>query len=65
MKEYQYRVCAKRKATGDVINLYVWAENTDAATHKLCGVLFGHLCEYEWRGTGPVYENNEIVSRTI
>lgn len=65
MKEYQYRVSAKCKDTGDIIKLYVWAENGEIATHKLCGVLFGYDCEYEWRGTCPMYENNKIVSRDI
>ncbi|MEI3100991.1 MAG: hypothetical protein V8T45_04005 [Oscillospiraceae bacterium] len=65
MKEYQYRISAKCKDTGDNIRLYVWAENADAATHKLCGILFGYHCEYEWCGTSPMYEGNKIISRDI
>lgn len=65
MKEYEYRVSAKCKDTGDYINLYVWAENGDIATAKFAGVLFGHNCEYEWRGTSPMYENNQLISREV
>lgn len=65
MKEYQYRVSAKCKDTGDCISLYVWAENGDIATAKLAGILFGYNCEYEWRGTSPMYENNQPISRAI
>ncbi len=65
MKEYKYRVSVKCKDTGDIIELYVWAENGEIATNKLCDVLIGYRCEYEWRGTGPMYKNNQIVSRDI
>ena len=63
MKEYLYSVSTKNKRTGEKIELLVWAENGDIATGKLAGVLFGYYCEHEWTGTGPVHEDNEIVSR--
>ena len=28
-------------------------------------VLIGPECEYEWTGTGPIYENNQTVRREI
>ncbi len=63
MKEYKWSVGLRHKATGDRMSVYVWAPTNDEATHKLCGVLIGWECEYDWTGTGPVYENNEPVER--
>lgn len=63
MKEYLYSVGVKHKKTGEKINLYVWAQNVDEATHSLTGSLIGYDREYAWTGSGPVYENNKIVER--
>lgn len=63
MTEILYRVGVKHKTTGEKQNLFVWAKNTDEATHKLTGTLIGYNCEYVWTGTGPEYENNQLVTR--
>ena len=63
MKEYLFNVSIKHKETREKINLFVWAENVDSATNSLCGSLIGYNCEYEWRGSCPVYNNNKIVER--
>lgn len=63
MKEHLYSVGLEHKQTGERIDLQVWARNTDEATHKLTGVLIGYSCPYRWTGSGPVYENNKIVTR--
>lgn len=65
MKEHLYEVSLRHVKTGERITLQVWAENTDAATDGLVDVLIGYRCEYEWRGTGPVYKDNKLVSRTV
>ena len=65
MTEQLFRVSMKHKQTEEKIGLYVWAENVDAATGKLCSTLLGHDCEYIWLGSGPVYENNEVIKREI
>ena len=65
MKEYKWSVGLRHKATGTRLDVHVWAPTNDEATHKLCGVLIGPECEYEWTGTGPVYENNQTVGRDI
>lgn len=65
MKERLYSVGLKHKKTGEKTNLYVWAKNVDDATHSLCGSLIGYDREYEWTGSGPVYENNKIVERKV
>lgn len=65
MKEHLYSVSLRHAKTGERLTLHVWAENTDAATDKLCGTLIGYHCEYEWRGTSPVYKDNKLVSRTL
>lgn len=61
MKEYKWSVGLRHKATWERLNVTVWAPTNDEATHKLCGVLIGPECDYEW--TGPVYENNKTVER--
>lgn len=63
MKEYKWSVGLRHKATREKLNVTVWASKNEDATHKLCGVLIGPECEYEWTGTGPVYENNQRVER--
>lgn len=64
MKEYLYSVCMTHKKSGERIKLDVWATGTDEATHKVVGAIGGYRGEYEWRGTGPVYRNNERVTRS-
>ena len=63
MTEQLFRVSMKHNQTGEKLSLYVWAENVDKATGQLCGVLLGHDREYSWLGSGPVYENNEVITR--
>lgn len=65
MKQQLFEVSAKNKMTGEVINIHVWAKNVDEATRQLCDPLFGAYGEYTWQGSGPVYENNEVVWRFI
>lgn len=65
MKEYLYQVGIKDKRTGEKIKLRIWAENTDAATHKVTNALFGAYGEYSWTGSGPIYENNKLVEREV
>ena len=45
---------------GEAVSTWVLA---DAATHKLTGTLIGPECEYIWTGSGPVYENNQLIRR--
>lgn len=63
MKEYKWSVGLRHKTTREKLNVTVWAPKNEDATHKLCGILIGPECEYEWTGTGPIYENNQTVSR--
>lgn len=63
MYEYKWSVGIRHKATREKLDLIVWAPTVDEATHKLCGILIGPECEYEWTGTGPVYENNQPAER--
>lgn len=65
MKQYLYRVGMKHKTTGERIKLMVWAENVDEATNKITVAIGGYDGEYSWTGSGPEYENNEIVTREI
>ena len=65
MKEYKWSVGLRHKTTGTRLDVHVWAPTNDEATHKLCGVLIGPECAYEWTGTGPIYENNQRVERDI
>lgn len=65
MKQYLYNVGMKHKKTGQKIDLMVWAENVDEATHKVTGAIGGYRGEYSWTGSGPEYENNELVTREI
>lgn len=32
-------------------------------TRKLTGTLIGPECEYIWTGSGPIYENNQLIRR--
>ena len=63
MKEYKWSVGLRHKATKEKLNVHVWASTNDGATHKLIGSLIGPECEYEWTGTGPIYESNQPVER--
>ena len=65
MKQQLFRVSAKDKRTGEKISLHVWAANVDAATHSLTDALFGANGPYTWEGSGPEYENNEVITREI
>ena len=65
MKQYLYNVGMKHKKTGQKIDLMVWAENVDEATHKVTGAIGGYRGEYSWTGSVPEYENNELVTREI
>ncbi len=65
MKEHLYEVGLKDKRTGEKLNLRIWAENTDVATHKITNALFGINGEYQWTGSGPLYEKNQLISRDI
>lgn len=65
MFEYKFSVGIRHKITGEKLHLDVWAQNVDEATHKLCGVLIGYRCEYEWTGSGPLYENNQVIRREV
>ena len=63
MYEQKYQVSIRHKVTGERLTLEVWAEDTDAATRKLTGTLIGPECEYIWTGSGPIYENNQLIRR--
>ena len=63
MNEHLYSVGMKDKRTGEKINLRIWAKDTGEATRKVCGTLIGPYCEYVWTGSGPLYANNELISR--
>lgn len=65
MKEHLYSVGLEHKKTGERIDLQVWAKNTEDATHKLTGVLIGYYCPYRWTGSGPIYEDNKIITREM
>ena len=65
MKQNLYCVTMMHKRTHERISLKVWAQHTDEATHKVVGAIGGYRGEYEWRGSGPVYENNQLISRDI
>ena len=61
--EHLYSVGMEDRETGERLNLKVWAENTDATTHKITNALFGAYGPYRWTGSGPIYRNNELVTR--
>ena len=63
MKEYLYSIGMKDSRTGEEIHLHVWGKNVDAATNKITSALFGYRGEYVWTGSGPLHENNEVISR--
>lgn len=59
-----YGVGMKHKQTDEKITLQVWASNNDEATHQ-CNFLFDYDGEYRWTGTGPIYKDNQIVSKMV
>lgn len=61
--EHLYSVGMVDREIGEKVKLKVWAKNTDAATHKITNALFGAYGPYRWTGTGPIYRNNELVTR--
>lgn len=63
MKQQLFRVGMQHKGTKKKVEVNVWASNVDEATSKLTDLFFGRFNEYEWTGSGPVYENNETVTR--
>ena len=63
MTQQLFKVGMKHKGTGKKIDVNVWASSNEAASSKIAGVFFGRFNEYEWTGTSPVYENNEVVKR--
>ena len=64
-KERLYQVGLRHKESRETCNLQVWAKNADEATHKLTGSLIGYHCQYEWRGTNVLYENNQPITREV
>jgi len=63
-REVLYGVGIQHIKTGEKINLEVWAENIDKATHGLRGVICYNTM-YRWIGTSPLYENNNVISRMV
>lgn len=61
--EHLYSVGMVDRETNEKVNLKVWATNTDNATHKITNALFGAYGPYRWTGSGPIYRNNELVTR--
>lgn len=64
MTEQLFSVGIQHKETGERISLEVWAKNVHEATHELHGVISWNT-QYRWTGSGPVYRNNEIVTREV
>lgn len=64
MTEQLFSVGIQHKETGKRISLEVWAKNVHEATHELRGVISWNT-QYRWTGSGPVYRNNEIVTREV
>ena len=61
--EHLYMVGLKDRRTGEKIDIKVWATSETDATHKLSRSLLGAYGPYRWTGTGPIYENNELITR--
>lgn len=36
---------------------------TRTSTDECIGTLIGPECEYIWTGSGPIYENNQLIRR--
>jgi hypothetical protein len=59
---YVWRVWVHNNLTEQDEYIYALGNTNEEATHKLCGAgLFGAKGLYTWKGTGPVYENNDRV----
>lgn len=63
MKEHLYQFCLEDKRTGEMIYLRILAENTDVAAHKITKAVFGAYGEYRLTGSGPLYKNNQLITR--
>ncbi len=63
MIERLYSVGIQHKESKEKQKLFVWAKNTEEATHKFTGTLIGYDCEYVWTGSGPVYKDNKQITR--
>jgi len=63
MKEQLFVVGIRHIKTNEKIELQVWADCVDSATHGLRG-LISYDTEYRWTGSGPVYdEHGQIITR--
>ena len=60
-----YYVNLIHRKTGEKVELHVWAEHTGEATHKCASLYDPYTGEYQWMGSGPIYENNKLVSKVI
>lgn len=61
--EQLWRVSIRHKETGENLCLEVWADSNLHATSKLLNSVIGIDKRYAWTGTGPVYKNNQVVTR--
>lgn len=61
--EILYEVGLKHKETGERLNVHVWGTDVHQATSALLNSLIGPDNKYIWKGTGPVYKNNKLVTR--
>jgi uncharacterized protein YydD (DUF2326 family) len=61
--EQLWRVSIRHKETGETLNLEVWADSNEHATFKLLNSVIGIDKRYAWTGTGPVYKDNQVVTR--
>lgn len=62
MREQLFAVSMNDRS-GEKVKLMVWAANVSEATTKVVRAIGGPNGEYAWTGSGPVYENNEVVTR--
>lgn len=63
MYEYKYSIGVRHKSTGERPNLRFGLRMWTPPTRKLTGTLIGPECEYIWTGSGPIYENNQLIRR--
>ena len=57
-----WTVNIKNNRTGEKISLEVTAATNEEATRKCTG-LFGYNGDYQWTGTGPLYEEERQVQK--
>lgn len=57
-----WTVSMKNSRTGEKISLEVSAATNEEATGK-CRGLFGYNNDYQWTGTGPLYEEERQVQK--